>query len=75
MDFVTIPNYRLCTRETKDGSTFTYPETINVEHIVSFSETRIDLVNGSYITTSKITTQELAKYLRNKGHNITMIGV
>ena len=71
MDFITVPNYRLAPTTRN----YMYQETINIENIVSFDEDSIYLKDGRSVLTFKETTQELAKYLRNKRHNITKIGV
>ena len=67
MDFITVPNCKL-------GKEHPYPETINIEHIVSFQNKRIDLVTGQYLMVSDETYKEIKEYLTKKGHSITRLG-
>ncbi len=67
MDFITIPNCRL-------GKEHPYPETINIENIVSFHDGRIDLSNGQYIVTADGMYKEIREYLTKKGHSIIRLG-
>ena len=70
MCFITVPNTRLSSGEVS----YIYPETINIDNIVSFCDGRIDLVNGSYVPTTKETTAELKKFLIKKGIQIVKLG-
>ena len=67
MDFITVPNCRL-------DKEHPYPETINIEDIVSFHDCRINLSTGQFIVTTDNIYEELKKYLTRKGHSITKLG-
>lgn len=67
MDFITVPNYGL-------GENKHYPETININHIISFYHGRISLINGEWIDITEEVYNQIKEYLTKKGHNITKIG-
>ena len=67
MEFVIVKN---CTF----GEDNPYPETINIESIVSFNNETINLSNGKYVPIVNNTYKEIKEYLTKKGHSIVKIG-